>query len=367
MQVRRFELERWQSVWENQVELNLSESGVQPLSVRELVENSAALDRLLAVPLGYPQTNGTEELRERIAALYPGAGPENVLVTNGCAEANFLLTWALLEPGDVVVFMQPNYMQIGGLVHGLGARVRPLWLRDELRWAPNLDDLAKLVTEKTRLLAVCNPNNPTGAVLTLEAMEAVCAAASRTGAHLLADEVYRGAEREDELTPSFFGRYERAVCTGGLSKAYGLPGLRTGWIVGPAELIERLWSHKDYTTIAATTLSDRLAALALEPARRRRLLERTRSLLRRNYPLVCHWIEQHAGRLTHVPPAAGAIAWVGCPGMDTATLAETALAQQSVLLTPGEQFGMPGYLRIGYGGDAGHLHEALARLDKLLA
>jgi len=369
MEIPRFELERWQSVWEHQVELNISESGVEPLSLRELIEDADELERVLRTRLGYPQTNGSETLRARIAALYPGARTENVLVTAGCAEANFVTTWALVEPGDEVAFMQPNYMQVGGLAQGLGARVKPLWLREELRWTPDIDELRRLLTPKTRLLAVCNPNNPTGAVLSEEGIEEICAAAATVGASILADEVYRGAEFEGGMTPSFWGRYERVVCTGGLSKAYGLPGLRTGWVVGPADLVQRLWGYKDYTSIAPTMLTDRVAALALEPERHRRLLARARAILKRNYPLVCDWLGRHPNLLTHIPPAAGAIAWVGCGGRwkDTAQLAEALRVRKGVLLTPGEQLAMASYLRIGFGGQPDHLREALSRVDALLA
>ena len=115
MQLEPFELERWQSVWENIVELNISESGVHPLTTAELVPDMDTLRAVLEVPQYYPQSNGSEELRSKIADLYPGAGVENVLVTCGGSEANFVSTWALIEPGDEVVFMLPNYMQIGGL------------------------------------------------------------------------------------------------------------------------------------------------------------------------------------------------------------------------------------------------------------
>jgi aspartate/methionine/tyrosine aminotransferase len=367
MQIHRFEMERWQSVWENQVELNISESGVEPLNARELVEDPALLEPLWEARLGYPQTNGSLELRARIAQLYPGAGPENVLVTSGCAEANFVVTWALVEPEDEVVFMQPNYMQVGGLAQAFGARLRPLWLREELSWAPDLDELDRLVTPKTRVIAVCHPNNPTGAVLSEEAMSRICAAADKVGATILADEVYRGAEFSGKLTPSFWGRYPHVLCTGGLSKAYGLPGLRIGWVVGAPDLIERLWAYHDYTSIAPTVLSDQLATLALEPERRDRIWERTRAILRRNHPLVAEWVKRHPDVLTHIPPAAGAIAWVGLRGgSNTAELAEKLRRQQSLLLVPGEQFEMPSYLRLGFGGNIDQLRAALSRIDELL-
>ena len=194
MQIQPFELERWQSVWENKVELNISESGVHPLTTSELVPDAATLQKILDVPQYYPQTNGSEELRSRIAELYPGAKAENILVTCGGSEANFIATWALLEPADEIVFMMPNYMQIAGLARAFGATVKPLWLREELHWGIDIDELPRLIGPKTRLVAICNPNNPTGSVLRKDEREAIVAAAEKVGAWILADEVYRGAE-----------------------------------------------------------------------------------------------------------------------------------------------------------------------------
>src|SRR5262245_49510463 len=156
MKVPIFELERWQSVWENQVEINISESGVLPMTVAELVPDQDALAALLKTPLGYPQTNGSEETRARVTALYPGAAVSNVLVTSGCAEANYLITWSLLEPGDEAVFMVPNYMQVGLLAASFGANVRELRLREDLRWGFDPDELCRLVNQRTRLIAICN-------------------------------------------------------------------------------------------------------------------------------------------------------------------------------------------------------------------
>ena len=368
MKIEAFELERWQSVWENRVELNIAESGVEPLSVRELVGDGADLERVLDTRLGYPQTNGSEELRGRIAALYPGARAENVLLTCGGAEANYLVTWGLIERGDEVVFMQPNYMQVAGLARGFGAEVKPWWLREELQWAPDVDELSRVVTSKTKMIAVCNPSNPTGAVLNENTMDAICAAARKVGAWILADEVYRGAEFSGETTPSFYGRYERVLCTAGLSKAYGLPGLRTGWLVGPTEMAEKLWGYHDYTSIGPTMLTDRIASLALKPERHARLLERTRKILRDNYPAMRDWLEKHGNLFTHVAPRAGAIAWIGFrKKWNSADVAEELRAKKGVLLVPGEQFATPGYLRIGFGEDAGKLQKALGRFDEWIA
>src|SRR5580700_11671833 len=137
MQIEPFELERWQSVWENKVQLNISESGVHPLTTAELVPDPEQLRRILDVQLLYPQTNGSEVLRSLIASMYPGATADHVLVTCGGSEANFVSTWALIEPGDEVVFMMPNYMQIAGVARAFGATVKPLWLRESLDWGIN--------------------------------------------------------------------------------------------------------------------------------------------------------------------------------------------------------------------------------------
>ena len=367
MQIQPFELERWQSVWENKVELNISESGVHPLTTSELVPDAATLQKILDVPQYYPQTNGSEELRSRIAELYPGAKAENILVTCGGSEANFIATWALLEPADEIVFMMPNYMQIAGLARAFGASVKPLWLREELQWGIDIDELPRLIGPKTRLVAICNPNNPTGSVLKKEEREAIVAAAEKVGASIVADEVYRGAEFDGAMTTSFWGGYDRVLWTAGLSKAYSLPGLRTGWVVGAPKMVERLWGYHDYTSIGPSMLTDRLASVALEPKRRAWILNRTRETLLRNYPALQTWLKSHADTFSHLPPKAGAIAWAGLRrGQNSAQMAEQLREKKSVLLVAGEQLGMESFVRFGFGGDPEHLRKALARIDEWL-
>ncbi len=368
MSFEPFAMERWQSIWEGRVRYNLSESGVHPLSVAELLELAgASFEDLAAAPLGYPATNGSAGLRAAIAALHPGATPEHVLVTNGSAEANFCTCWRLIEPGDRVAVVMPTYMQTWGLARNFGARVAPIWLREELGWQPDLGEIAAAVTPGTRLVVITNPNNPTGALLSQEAGDEIVRRADAAGAWLLADEVYRGAEREAGLTPSFWGRAERVVLTNGLSKAYGLPGLRIGWCVAPPALVAELWARKDYTTIGPSVLSDALAARALQPAVRARIQDRTRAILRSNWPLLERWLESRAGELTWRSPDAGAI----CYARYRAAIASDELAERlrrdhDVLLVPGAQFGMGPYLRIGFGSPASVLAPALARIGAAL-
>ena len=366
MRIDPFDLERWQSVHEHHTGINLTESGAHPLQVRELAAGPD-LDALLAQPLEYTQTNGTAPLRERIAALHGGATAANVLVTNGGSEANLLACWRLIEPGDEAVVVHPTYMQIPGLVRSFGAAVREVWLEPEpARWRLDLDAVRRAAGPRTRFIAVCNPNNPTGARLDEPAVSRLCEIAAERGCWLLVDEIYRGAELDGRGTPTAWGRYERVVVTGGLSKAYGLPGLRIGWLAGPADMIDELWGRRDYTSIAPGAVNDRLARLALEPGRRERLIERTRRILRGNHAVVAAWAARRPA-VRHVPPEAGGVALIRYSGArPSAALAERLRADHGVLVVPGSHFGLDRHLRIGIGGEPAPLRTGLERLGQAL-
>ncbi len=363
-----FELEHMMSRWEQDVEYNLSESGVHPVSLRELLGEAGRLEALLDTELNYPQVNGTDELRERIAALYPGATRDNVLVTVGAAEANYITIQTLAGPGDEIVVMMPNYMLVWGAAQNFGAQVKSLHLREDQGWALDLDALNAVVTERTKLIAVCNPNNPTGYILTEAEMDAIVAAAERVGAWLLADEVYSGAEqRTDTQTPSFWGRYDKVLALNSLSKAYGLPGLRIGWVVGPVEMVEAIWRRHEYTTIAATMLANKLAALALSPEVRPRLIDRTRRYVRRGFSILEAWLKVQGTVFDLVPPQAAAIAFVRYHlDLDSVTFVERLRREQGVLVVPGAHAGLDHHLRISFGPPPEYLQAGLGRIHDFI-
>jgi aspartate/methionine/tyrosine aminotransferase len=371
MDIETFQMERMQCLYENEVEYNLSESGVQPMSVAEVMAGQD-LDALLSLGLGYPHSNGSHVLRERVAEFYPGATPENVTVMNGGSEVNHVVLWTLLEPGQRLAFMVPNYLQGWGLGrhYGGGSDAFHLAVRGDgggRRWALDVDELQWAVTDRTSVVLVTNPNNPTGAVLTEQEMADVVDIARGADAWLVADEIYRGAEVDGRTTPTFWGSYDKLVVTSGLSKAFALPGLRLGWAVAPPELIERLWIHHDYTTLTPAMLSDRLAAVAMHPPRRERILARTRGIIRRNLPALEEWVHGHAGVLDYVPPAAGAIAYLGYDlPIGSSDLVDRIRVEQSVLVVPGEQFGMEKYLRLGFGSEPDYLRKGLERISETL-
>lgn len=368
MRLDKFEMERLQSTWENRVKYNLSESSVHPMSARELVSDPAYLEQLMDTPLIYNQSNGTDELRSTIAAHYPGATLDHVEVTNGGSEANFVSIYSTLEPGDEAVIILPNYQQIWGMIRSFGMAVKEVRLHEELHWAPDLAELEAAVSPRTRMIILCNPNNPTGAILTAAEMDAIVRIASRSGAWILCDEIYQGSERDGRMTPTFWGKYDRVIITNGLSKAYGLPGLRIGWIVAPKDLIARMWSYHDYTTIAPGTLSDCLARIALAPEGRMRCLERTRDICRKNFPLFRSWMQSHGALFRMVEPKAGAIAYVRYDlPVNSTVLIERMLKEKSVLVVPGDHFGMDQYLRIGYGPPPEYLQQGLELMQQVIA
>jgi aspartate/methionine/tyrosine aminotransferase len=356
-----------QSTWENLVDYDMSESGVRPLTLRELVEMGFDLDSFLDQPLGYSQSNGTLQLRERIVALYPESTVEHIEVTNGTSEANYVVALALVRPGDRLAMEVPNYMQMPGVARSIGADVHTFALRQDDAWAPDWEQFEEAVTPGTRLLYLSNPNNPTGGVLSSAAMQRIVDRCESTGTWILADEVYLGAEIDRPRTASFWGASKRVIVTSGLSKAYGIPGVRIGWIVAPPELIADCWTQHDYLTIGPNKLSDRVAQVVVEAGTRERCYARTRAILQHNLPIARDWIGAFGGRLTWREPQAGAVALIKYDSMASSlTVAERVRRRQSTLIVPGIHVGLEGYLRVWLGGREPFLREGLRRIGEEL-
>ena len=354
-----FALERWQSTWEHRVRINLSESGVHALSAAELLELAGdAPDALLGVPLGYGQSDGSDALRAEIARQYPGATADDVTVTVGSAEANFSTCWTLFRSARRVVVLAPTYMQIWGLAENFGVTVVPVWLQPDRDWQPAVDDIVRAITPDTDVVVVTDPNNPTGRILGDMPREAIIVRCRAANAWLLVDEVYRGAERSGNTTATWWGAWERTVVVNGLSKAYGLPGLRIGWVVSPPALRLQLLERHDYTVIGAGPLADHLAVRAVR--HRERIFARTRGILNTNWPVLEHWLRSFGPRFTWRPPDCGAICFVRYEGGPSSLdLVERIRAEQNILLVPGDHFEMPGWLRLGFGNRREQLDEAL--------
>ncbi|MHA1909484.1 MAG: aminotransferase class I/II-fold pyridoxal phosphate-dependent enzyme [Candidatus Thorarchaeota archaeon] len=372
MKLEPFELERNQSKWEHEVEINLTESGVSPITLGELIDDPRSRPYLFDKRLGYTQTNGTEELRDLISADYSGATRNNVLATNGGAEANFVAAWYLLHESDdrdELVVLLPNYMQLYGVWKNLGGTVKPFYLKMQSgRWVPDIDGLKDAISEKTAAVAICTPNNPTGAILDETHLKEIADITYDMNAWLLSDEIYRGVELAGDKAPSAFDYSKKVMVTSSLSKAYGLPGLRLGWIVTSyPEAAEEIWAYTDYTSICPSALSDYLATIALSPDVRTRLEGRARDRVGAHWHIMEEWLDQHGDIINYVPPQAASICF---PKYDleicSLDLVEKLRIEKDVLIVPGAHFGMENYLRIGFGYDEAKLREGLKRLSEML-
>ena len=325
------------------------------------------IKELMETELNYPVVNGHPELRGNIARLYEGASADNVLVTVGAIEANYLTVNTLLSQGSRIAIMTPNYLQIWGVAKNLGLDVNDFHLNPDDSWRLDIAGLEK-AAKGAHLIAVCNPNNPTGRALNDEEMNAVVETARANDAWILADEVYSGAERTGiETTPSFYGRYEKVIAVGSMSKAYGLPGLRIGWAVAPKDLIEEIWARHEYVAISASMLSNKLAALALSKEVRPRILARTRAFIRRGFPILEEWASEYSSLLSLTPPDGGAIALIRYSAdIGSEELVDRLRKEHSVLIAPGAHFGAEGTVRISFGLPEDHLREGLRRISAFL-
>lgn len=369
MKFTPFDLEYTQSQWEQQVDINLTESGVHPMKLDELIgDDPQLLQTLLQTEINYPHVNGIPILRHNIAALYKGAAIENVLVTVGAAEANNLIMQTLMEPGDELLTQTPTYKQVWGLALNAGHAVKSFRMLPEAGWALDIDELNANVSEKTKIIAMVNPNNPTGYIMSAQEMDAIVAAADRVGAWILADEVYRGAERVQEAdTPSFFGMYDKVLAVGSTSKAYGLPGLRVGWIVGPPDTVDTLWRRHEYTTITASMLSNLLAAHALSPEIRPRIRERARSYIRNGFTTMETWMNTQEGLFDYTPPQASAVSFIRYNlDINSTELMKKLIREVSVFVGAGDSFGMDKHIRVAFGQEKEVLDKAFQGIEKTL-
>lgn len=369
MHIEPFGVEIWMNATETVCTLNLAETCVHSMTVAELLaltgRNSQALDAVLPMRLSYGAIRGSDALRAAIAALYARQGPEDVIVTHGTIGANHLVHQALVSRGDRVVSVVPTYQQHTSIPASLGAEVAELRLRAEDGWLPDLDALEALVTPGTRLVTLTNPNNPTGALIGRAGLERIAGIARAAGAWVLCDEVYRGTEQEGGPMPAMADLYERGISTCGMSKAFSLAGLRLGWVAGPAEVIEAVSHHRDYSTISVGMIDDHLATIALQSADR--VLARSRALVRENLGVLDAWVAATPG-VSYVRPKAGTVALLRYGlAMPSRAICEALLAETGVLFVPGEVFGEEGCVRIGYACETGVLRQGLERVTGFLA
>jgi aspartate/methionine/tyrosine aminotransferase len=374
MKIEPFALERWMTKHEMHVEYDIAESGIFPLTVNDLLGleppevRDQTRERLLGLRLGYSEACGSTELRSQLATTYVNCSPENILVTTGAIEANFLLFNVLLDAGDHVVAPYPAYQQLYSVPQGLGCDVSLWRICPETGFRYNVDDLERLVRPDTKLIVVNSPHNPTGAILSAEDMKRVHDTAASVGALVLSDEAYRwltipGGE---SLAPPMYNQGPRGISVGTLSKPFGLPGLRLGWMAAPGDIATQCWGMRDYVSLSPGKLNDALALLAIK--HREQIIERNGAIITANLSSAKAWIAGHADLLSWTPPRAGLLALLrynlDIPSLE---LSNKLAEEYSVMLAPGSAFGFEHYLRIGIGQDPPVFAAALERVSACFA
>ncbi len=370
MDIKPFDVELWMNEFELQCEFNLAETCVESITIAQLLElagrDETALSELLPLKMTYGAIEGSDRLRDAIAALYDRQARDNILVTHGTIGANALVHQALVSQGDTVISIVPSYQQHYSLPESIGANVQLLHLRPENNFLPDFDELRALVTPGTRMIAVTNPNNPTGALIEGDQLEELVDIARAADAWILSDEVYRGTDQEGSgMTPSIADIYEKGISTAGLSKAFSLAGLRVGWLAAPREVFEAVMIHRDYNTISVSMIDDHLAALALENYKK--ILARSHQITRDNLRTLTAWVEQEP-MISWVRPRSGTTALLKYDlDMPSHEFCTSLLKETGVLFTPGSAFDMEGYVRIGYANGPAVLTAGLDKFSAFLA
>lgn len=362
MELRPFRLERYYDTREFAAPYMLSASDCETWTVAELAALApAAIDRLLALPLGYTHTTGHPDLRACIAATYDGVQPEQIVVHAGAQEAIFTFMAAAVGPGDHIIVHHPAYQSLADLPRALGCDVTPWATSATDGWALDPEVLRRAIRPNTRAIVINCPHSPTGSLPSLATLDAIVTIAREHGLLVFSDEVYRGLEYDErDRLPAMVDRYERGVSLGVMSKAYGLAGLRIGWLaMRDAALARRVCGVKDYTTICSSAPSECLATVALEHGRA--IVQRNVAIIRDNLARFHAFVDAHPGRFAWVPPRAGPVAFVSPLGVgDVERYCDAALERAGVLLLPGKVFDeSSAAVRVGFGRRS--FPEALAR------
>jgi aspartate/methionine/tyrosine aminotransferase len=367
MQIQPFRIEQYFGKYEFTAKYLLSSSDAESRTVQELLDlEPGSHERLLKHWCGYTESPGAPALREVISGMYRGVRPEDVLVMAATEEGIFVLYHALLSPGDHVIVETPCYESALEVARSTGARVSEWPRSEENGWAHDLAALEKLIQPNTKIIYVNTPHNPTGLVMPASVFEQVRSLAASRGVIFFCDEVYRELEHDPaDRLPAACEVYERAVSLGSMSKTYGLPGLRLGWLVSKdAEILRRCLELKYYTTICTSAPSEFLSALALR--HRQVLVERNREIVMRNLPLLDSFFERRSDLFEWVKPNASPIGFVRYkPHRDVLSFCEDVVGNAGVLLLPGTVYDQPRHIRFGYGRR--NMPEALAQFSAYLS
>jgi aspartate/methionine/tyrosine aminotransferase len=366
MNLKPFRIEHYYAKYEFSAKFMLSSSDAQSRTVAELLAlEPSAREEFDEHWLGYTESPGAPYLRTAIAGIYNTTSSDDVLVLSSAEEGIFVAYHALLAAGDHVIVETPCYESGLELARSTGAEVSQWQRHFEDGWVHDLAALEQLIRPNTKMIYINTPSNPTGINMSLEVFESVMNLAKERGIIVFCDEVYRELEHDPSMRlPAVCDVYENAISLGSMSKSYGLPGLRLGWLTSRnPNLLEKCLHFKYYTTICSSAPSEFLTALALR--QRKTILADNLEILRRNLPILEAFLARHSNLFSWVKPNASPIGFpkVNIAG-DVTDFCEEIVRETGVLLLPGGVYDQPRHVRMGYGRS--NMPEALERLEAYL-
>ena len=367
MQLAPFKLERYFAQYEFQAPFLLCSSDCESLTIQDLLAlEPDAAEAFQQQWLGYTESQGAPGLRQAISGLYTTVQPDQILVTSGAEEAIFVFMHAVLHPGDHLIVHTPCYQSLAEVARGIGRAVTAWQAREQNGWALDLDDLKRHLRANTRAIVINTPHNPAGYLMPQADFRELHRFAEERGIILFSDEVYRESEYASaDRLPAACDLNSQAVSLGVMSKTYGLPGLRIGWIATRnVEIYTQMAQVKDYTTICNSAPSEFLAALALR--HRQMLVQRNLDLILKNLALANDFFARHADEFTWIRPQAGPIAFPRLVRDEVESFCHELVTTAGVLLLPGTVYDdHENHFRMGFGRK--NFPEALARLDEFLS
>ena len=348
MRISGFKVEEWMNVYENGAKIDLTTTCIKPLSLDDLCRRIPS--EIREVPLTYGDITGSERLKTEIKSLYTNQELNNITVTHGAIGANQLVFLSLLDAGDEVVSIVPTYQQHYSIPESIGAKVKLYFLKEDNNWLPDINELSKIVTSKTKLLCINNPNNPTGAVIPDRLLYEIVELAKKNNIWLLSDEVYRGLNLQgNAYSPSIADIYDKGISVGSMSKTYSLPGLRLGWVCAREDLINEINHQRQYNTISVSILDDYFASVALE--NRDFIYDRNYMIMKNGLGILKNWVNNES-LVDCVIPTGGTTALVKyLKDIPSRELCKKFQNSTGVALLPGETMEMEGYVRIGFCAD----------------
>lgn len=371
MKIQPFAVEEWMNAWEVGAKYNIAETCVDSISLDELFEISGEdkekfLKDLCKQRLTYGNIEGNPELKQGICKLYQTIAQEEIVPTHGAAGANHHVFYSLISPGDRVISIRPTYQQLYSIPESYGADVKVIDLKKETGYLPDMEEIRRLVTSKTKMICINNPNNPTGALMDRRFLEEIIDIARSVDAYILCDEVYRHLTQEDQWCDSIVDLYEKGISVSSMSKVFSLAGLRLGWIAcHDQDVIKSLLSHRDYNLISCGMIDEKIAALALKYSDK--ILQRNRKMIRENLEILDHWV-QNEKHVSYVKPQAGTTALVYYDLLiDSYTFCEEMYQQTGAFVTPGDCFEQPYSMRIGYACETKTLKEGLCAISQYIS